>query len=234
MSVDLSIIGNHSMRFKEKEIADKSYLLELLNSLRLENSEFLKEMCIEWNSLYKYEKRKMSKKEKQKLENCLNIKGWKIDEYKDDDYCYDSLHYYLEGPYGLRLEINRYYFELSIWVGRYYHWFTRKEKEDILWREKWRLIIYKITNILGGKYVMYFPDNMSDLSAYWPCNYTFPKEMAEYFHREINDLNQVIQLISENYDKPLTLKEADRMYETMDKDPFVIDYFEDLDKTLII
>lgn len=234
MGVSLSIIGNHSIYFKGKKISEKISLLRLLDSLELENSQFLKEMCIVWNSSYKFMNSEISTTEQHELERCLNIKNWNIHENKFDYFWNNSKNYTLEGPYGLSLEINKYYFELSIWIGSYYQWFSIKEKEAVLWREKWRFIIYRITSILSGKYVMYFPDTISELSAYWPCNFKFPKGMAKYLNKEINGLDQAIEVISEIYSKPLTLTEADRVYDRMDKDPFVVDYFEDLDKTLKI
>jgi hypothetical protein len=240
MGKDLVIIGKSSVSFRNKEIENKSRIIDLLNSLKLENSEFLKEMCIKWNSPNSYYSQHMKgkqyeeykKQKEQELERCLKVLSWQFSEYEDDEYCYDSKQYYLEGPYGLNLEINKYFFEVSIWIGRYFHWFNTNDDYNVLWREKWRLIIYKITNILGGEYVMYFPDNASDISIYLPCDYCFPKEMEEHLKADIKDLDQVVELISERYSQPINLAEADKLFEIRDKDPFVIDRFEDLDKTL--
>ena len=255
MGVDLTIIGKHSIPFKNKEIESRAQILDLLNSLELEKSEFLKEMCKLWNSGPKYcdyskhgftkkyakeleeadeKRRKANEKE---LERCLKIHSWNFGDYGryedyDDDYCSDSKHYFLEGTYGLSIEINKHFFEISIWVGRYYHWFKTSDDYNVLWREKWRMIVYKITNILGGNYVMYYPD----LSIYLPSNYCFPKEMEEHFQTEIKNLDQVIELISEKYSNPLTLVEADKIFKEKKSidEPFVVDRFEDLDKTLKI
>ena len=234
MGKDLVIIGKHSIPFKNKEIERKSNVIDLLNSLKLENSEFLLEMCKTWNSSFKNENEKIRKEEEQELERCLKIFSWKFTELEDDECCFDSKQYILEGPYGLDLELNKYFFVFHIWIGRYYQWFDKKDTYALLWREKWRLIISKITNILGGDYAMYFPDNMSDLSIYLPWDYYFPNEMVEHLKTEIKDLDQVVEVISERYSKPITLTEADKMFEERKKDPFVVDRFEDLDKTLRI
>lgn len=260
MGVDLTIIGKHSIPFKNKEIESRAQILDLLNSLELEKSEFLKEMCKLWNSGPKYsdyskhgfskkyakeleeadeKRRKANEKE---LERCLKIHSWNFGDYGryedyDDDYCSDSKHYFLEGTYGLSIEINKHFFEISIWVGRYYHWFKTSDDYDVLWREKWRMIVYKITNILGGNYVMYLPDNAFELSAYVPTNYCFPKDIEEYYKTEIKDLDQYVVFISEKYSKPLTLAEADKIFDERYENgecPFVLDRFEDFDKTLKI
>ena len=234
MSVDLSIIGKHSIPFNNRELKNKLSLLELLNSLELEKSNFLKEMCITWNTSYIHHKSEASKREKEELERCLKINSWKI-EFEETDNCWsDSINYELEGPYGLKLELNKYYFEVSIWIGRYYQWFVKEEDYHSAWREKWRLIIHKITTILGGDYVLYFPDNMSDLSSYWPRNFFFPNDMGEYLKANINNLDQAVEAISKTYTEPITLSQADKIFERNNKDPFVVDKFEDLDKTLEI
>lgn len=235
MGVALSIIGKHSVPFSNGELKDKSSFIDLLNSLELGKSEFLKEMCISWNTSYIHHKGEAARREKEQLERCLKMESWKIEFEEVDNCCSDdSMHYELEGPYGLTLELNNYYFEISIWIGRYYQWFVKDEDDHISWREKWRLIIYKITNILGGDYVLYFPDSMSDLSCYWPRNFSFPKEMEEDLHCNIKNLDQAVEAISKIYTEPITLSEADKTHERKNKDPFVVDKFEDLDKTLEI
>jgi len=238
MAVDLWIMGNHSRPFNGRKIENKSKVIDLLNSLQLEKSEFLIDALKKWftpNAEYyklcvdeKYYE-KLSKERNEKLEKYLKIQSWSVSEEEENNL--DSNQYFFEGPYGLDVEINKYFFWISIWIGRYRFWFNSSENYDVQWREKWRLIVYKITNILGGNYVMYFPDNMSGLDEYLPSNF-FPKEKGEEYQHEVNDLEQLVEIISEKYSKPLTLLEADKMFEKRKIDPFVIDRFEDLDKTL--
>jgi hypothetical protein len=255
MGVDLTIIGKHSIPFKNKKIESMARILDLLNSLELEKSEFLKEMCKQWYSGPQYrdytewgynkkdakkheeadEKRRKANEEE--LERCLKIHSWNFEDYDDDDYYSDSKRYYLEGTCGLTININKHFFEVSIFVNRYYHWFKTGDDYDVLWREKWRLIVYKITNILGGDYVMYFPDNNDELEIYIPDSYHFPKEMEEHFKTKIENLDQLVELISERHSKPIALVEADKVFvERYENNncPFVLDRFEDLDKTLKI
>ena len=135
------------------------------------------------------------------------------------------------------LEINKHFFKLSIFVSRYWFWFKTSDDYDVLWREKWRLIVYKIANILGGDYVMYFPDNAFELSGYLPANFCFPKDIEEHYKTKIKDLDQFVSLISKEYSNLLTLAEADKIFvESYENNecPFVLDRFEDLDKTLMI
>jgi hypothetical protein len=217
MGVELTIIGNHSIPFKNKEMEDKSKLVDLLNSLKLEESEFIKEMCKMWYS------------------SNLNIRSWKFveDEDEDSDYCSDSKQYELEGPFGLKLDINKYFFVFDRWRYRWSFWFM---ESDEIRRKEWRQVISKTSNILGGNYVMYFPDNLlgGDFAEYSPDYWYFPKEMEEHFQTEIKDLNQLIEVISQKWSKPMTLREGDKEYQEGDKIPFIIDRFEDLDKTVTI
>ena len=112
----------------------------------------------------------------------------------------------------------------------YYHWFNTDDDFDVRWRDKWRLIISKITNILGGDYVIY----IADVSAYSPHNYCFPKEMEEQLQIEIKNSDQLVSIISEKLTKFQTLAEADKKHSNNEKKFFVIDRFDDLDKTLKI
>jgi len=243
MGVDLVIIGNHSIPFKNKGLEDKSKLADLLNSLKLEESEFIREMGERWNSPNEYHREIMSKNSyekyeieaNQRLEQVFNIHSWKIidydDEYSDEDRHTDSKEYELEGPFGLELYINKYFFEFSIWGYRWSSWFMGN---DVIRRDEWRQIISEISTILGGNYVMYFPDSLLDFADYAPRNYYFPKEMEEHFQTEIKDLDQAIEVISQKWSKPMTLAEGDKEYQEGDKTPFIIDKFEDLNKTLTI
>jgi hypothetical protein len=93
------------------------------------------------------------------------------------------------------------------------------EKEKAKWCDTWRLIICRIIHVLGGDRALYFPDNMSDLSSYLPTEYNMP------------EFDQLIRIISKEYSSPFTsFAEASKKYiaNELDKDPFVIDKFEDI------
>lgn len=228
MGVSLSIIGNHQIQFKNREIQDISGFFKLLSSLRLQESEFLNEMFIIW-----YTSDSFSEEE---IHNALKIASetkhtmnffWEVQEIYEN-YCSESLHYCIKVPYGLTLKLNQYYFEINILINSYYHWFAPLKEDDFQWRENWRLIVYKITKALGGSYVLYFPDSMVDLSNYCPLNYCFPNEMADVLRFSISDLDQLTQQISNKYSKPISLSQADKIFSKMEKEPFVIDRFDDL------
>ncbi|NLA25443.1 MAG: hypothetical protein GX879_10805 [Bacteroidales bacterium] len=217
MSVYLTIIGNHSIPFKNKELEDKSKLIDLLNSLKLEESSFLKEeLTVRYSS----------------NKHCnSSFYSWSFIE-NEDDYsvpCSDSEHYELKGPFGLELEINKHFFVFDRWRYSWYYWFI--ESNEIFLKE-WRQIISKTSKILGGDYVMYFPDNLlgGDLANYSPDNWAFPKGIEANFQTKIKDLNQLIEFISQQWSKPFTFAEGYKEYLEGDKVPFILDRFEDLDK----
>ena len=236
MGVDLTIIGKHSIPFKGKEIKNKSKVIDLLNFLELEKSKFIREKCILWNSAHLYLDdwgRTFRKRCNKELERSIRIRSWKFEDYEEDDWYSNSLRYHIEGPFGLNLEINKYFFELSIFVGRYYHWFNTGVDFDIRWREKWRMIVHDITTILGGDFVTYFPDNAVELSGYLPTEFFYDSdEMSEKNAKKIKKLEHVLDIISEQYSKPQTLTEADKNFTTIYEAPFVIDRFENLNKTI--
>ena len=208
MGVDLVIIGNHSIPFKNGEIEDKAKLIELLDSLDLDLFKFIYEIRKKWSS---------------------HLYSWKFldgdDRYTLENQHFETKQYDFEGPFGLLLYINKYYFEFNIGY-RESAWFMAK---DEIRRDEWRKIIYEVSNVLGGDYVMYFPDNLlSDFARYYPGEYSFPKEMAEHFKTEFNDLDEYIEFMSREYAKPVGLAEGDREYMEGDKHPFIIDRFEDI------
>jgi hypothetical protein len=207
MSVVLCVYGNHSIAFDGKELADKQDVLNRLNSLKFEDSEFLLEMCKVWHS-YKREK----------LEQDLQINSWSISCEYDYNYPHTKEYIFI-GPYGLEIVITQYYISISPWVGRYVYWYDVTGEENIKWRDTWRLIIYKIIHVLGGDRALYFPDNLYELSGYVPTDYDMP------------EFNQMIQIISEEYSAPFTsFAEAAKWYveNELAKAPFIIDRFEDV------
>ncbi|MCK9500100.1 MAG: hypothetical protein GX793_05720 [Bacteroidales bacterium] len=217
MAVELTVIGNHSIAFRNLEIKDKSKLIDLLNSLKLEDSVFIKEIFNKW---YPNER-----------QYNLKSNSWRFVEEDSEimSPCPDSINYELEGPFGLQLEINKYFFVFDRWRCGWSPWFMASDKTE---RNEWRKIFSKASNILGGHYVMYFPDNLlgGDLAYYSPDNWCFPNEMEEYFQIQIKDLNHLIEFISEKWDKPMSLAEGVIEYQEGDKVPFIIDKFEDLDE----
>ena len=218
MSVQLTVIGNHSIAFRNLEIEDKSKLIDLLNSLRLEDSVFLKEL--------------FNKRYPEKSEYNSKINSWRFIEEDSEmiSPCPNFKEYELEGPFGLELDINKYYYVFDRWRCDWIPWFMPSDKTE---RNEWRKIFSKVSGILGGHYVMYFPDNLlgGDFALYSPDNWCFPDEMENHFQTQIKDLNQVIEFISEKWAKPMTLAEGDIECQEGDKTPFVIDQFEDLNET---
>ena len=219
MSVALWVYGNHSIAFKGKEIADKKDVLNRLNSLKLEEYVFLLEMVKKWHSPLGYDE-KWDKKRTELLERDIQIHSWRI-LFEDDIIFPHTVEYEFVGPYGLYTEITKNYIFIRPWVGRYHHWYWTEKKEDIEWRDTWRFIIFQIINVLGGDSALYFPDNMSDLSAYLPTKYNLPK------------FNKLVQVILDEYKPCFTsFAEATKRYmaNTLENDPFVIDKFDDLRK----
>lgn len=197
MGVQLTVIGDHSIAFRNLEIEDKSKLIDLLNSLKLEDSVFIKEA---------FSKRYPKESEY----NLKRNNSWHFIEEDEEmmSPCPYVKVYTLEGPFGLELDINKYFYVFDRWR---FDWTTWHVPSDKTARNEWRKIFSKISAILGGHYVMYFPDNLvgGELANYSPDNWCFPDEMEDYFKVQIKDLNHLIEFISENWHKPMTVAEAD-------------------------
>jgi hypothetical protein len=107
MSVVLWAYGNHSIVFNGKEIADKQDVLNRLNSLRFEESKFILEMCKRWHSPLGYSE-EWDLHQKEDLERDLQVRTWSL-VFEDDDYLSHTNEYAFLGPYGLEIEITKYY-----------------------------------------------------------------------------------------------------------------------------
>jgi hypothetical protein len=217
MSVVLWIYGNHSIAFNGKDMTNKQNVIDRLNSLKFEDSKFLMKMCKQRYSPLEYSKEWDLQRQKQ-LEHDLQIRSWNL-SYEEEDYFPHTNEYEFVGPYGLEIEITKYYIFISPWIGRYHYWYDVKDEEAVKWRDTWRSVICRIIRVLGGDSALYFPDNMSDLSSFLPAEYDMP------------DFNQLVQIISKEYASPFTsFAEAAKRYidDTLDNDPFVIDKFEDI------
>jgi hypothetical protein len=227
MGKDLRIIGNHSIRFKGRKMQNTDKIIANLNALHLEKSEFLKDMCKIWNSSFAYLNDENAKREKEELEEALKTLSWSIREIDNMEFNSQSTEYFLQGTFQLNVKIEKHFFEIFIWIGRYWHWF-RNDVDHNNWQTNWRLIIYKILKVFGGNYVIYFPDNASDICSYLPMDYDFPEEMEEYLEKKISNLDDLVEIISQDYEEPISLSDAIEQFEGRCNDPFVIDYFEDL------
>lgn len=218
MSVCLWVYGNHNIPFEGKDIKEKEKVISQLNSLQLENSSFLLEMCKKWHSPLGLDySEDWDRKQQQYLEESLKIKSWSIIS-EEDDWFPHSLLYTFVGPYGIEIEISKDFMFISPWVGRYHHWFE-VEGDSIKWRDTWRFLISLLLKSIGGDKALYFPDNMSELSRYLPTEY------------ECVRFDELIEIVTVEYGNTYTYF-PDAVNAYMDKnrkfDPFIVDDFRDL------
>jgi len=217
MNIGLWIYGNHSIAFNEKKMSSIQEVLNRLNLLKLENSEWLMEMCKQRHSPIGDEK--WDKRINEKLNYDMQIRSWRM-TIEDNMFVPNSNLYTFDGPFGLYMEISKYYVFIHPWVPHYHLWYWTEKKENIEWRDTWRLIIYQIIDALGGDSALYFPDSLSELSNYLPIEYNMPK------------FNQLVQIVFEKYTPCFTsFSEATRCYmeNALEHDPFVVDKFEDIE-----
>jgi hypothetical protein len=209
------VYGNHNIPFEGKEVKDKEMLISQLDSLQLENSSFLSEMCKKWHSPLGYCE-SWDRREQEHLAESLKIQSWSVIN-EEDDWFPHSLLYTLIGPYGIEIEISKDFMFISPWVGRYHHWFDAEE-DGIEWRDTWRFLISLLLKSIGGDRALYFPDNMLELSKYLPTEY---KNVG---------FNELIQIIMKEYKHVyIYFPDAIKIYrDGICYDPFVIDDFRDL------
>jgi len=220
MNIELWVYGNHSIAFNGKEMSNKQEVLNRLNLLKLEDSEWLLEMCKQRHSPLGEEK--WDRFFKEKLDYRMQIRSWRMTI--EDDKCISCSNLYVfDGPFGLYIEISKYFVFIHPWVPQHHLWYWTENKENIEWRDTWRYTIYQIISALGGDSAMYFPDSVSNLSKYLPSKYN------------MKNFNQLVQGIIEKYTPCFnSFSEAARKYmdKELDNDPFVVDKFEDIENNV--
>ena len=211
MGVDLCVFGNHSVALDRGNIIDKEKILKKLNSLKLEDSEFLMEKRCIWIN---------TPSENENEERKKQIRSWEI-RREDEQYNECSL----VGPFGLKIDVAKHYVEIWHFVWRYHHWFEIDSKE----RNWWQLYFCKIVRAFGGDYVLYLPDNAVKLSGYQPHCVDMPldeqaniilKEYKPCFHSLEEATKWYSYIQTKYYNKH---GQYTRLY------PFVIDKFEDIE-----
>lgn len=234
MGISLEIIGNHTLPFEGRELQDVEAVLNKLNALNLQYSSFLKESVMQCFAPEDGGSDSDKANDRKRLEYALKKRSWTVHEFIEEFAHTESLEYYFMAPFDLDLYITKHFLDFIIPVNRYYQWFIKHDDESFAWREKWRMYIYLVSQALGGSYVMYFPDQSFDLCRYSPTEYDFPVGINKKFKCNIKNLSEWAEYVDHHYGMAISLSEADEDYPKRGNSPFVIDYFDDLDKSIQI
>lgn len=160
MGTSLWILGNHTIKFKEKnftelvqEVGDK------LNKIAFINEDFLRGNAVGGD----------------------RSAGWKARE-EDEYYNFsESGVLEFEGPYGLVITIEKSRVEFNHPVRRYYRWFTEEKNT----RNQWRIYLYQVLKCLGGNKVIYLADNTHYLERYLFYSFESFEEMELLMEKEL-------------------------------------------------
>ena len=170
--IDFSVFGNHSITYNGKEIADKEDVIKRLNSLKLEESEFVLEECKRGHTPEDYDAEKNGMLWKESLERDLKIHSWYMaHEFSNKNMPKNK--YRFVGPFGLQVEITYHYIivEHSAWrfkrtIKPFHTPIKRVEYNE--WRNAWQPYFNQIIRVLGGNCALYNPDFEVRLFDYVP------------------------------------------------------------------
>ena len=215
----LEVSGNHSIVFNGKAIADKEDVINRLNSLKFEESEFVLEECKRWYMRDgSFEKSKKKGKEwfwKTSFERDLKVRSWTITcETPNYDKFTDA--YTLAGPFGLKMWILKHYIDIKLSIWHFHRDVTKEEYTE--WRNSWRPYFNQIIRVLGGNRALYIPDDSVKLFDYVPYG---PE----------NSYNFLIYTVLNNYPNCLiaSVKTMEEGTDDAQEIPFFVENIDDVE-----
>ncbi|MCZ2130383.1 MAG: hypothetical protein LC109_08960 [Bacteroidia bacterium] len=200
MGTDLVPIGNHKVKFKErnfKEIATE--ITDTLNKITFVNAEYLRVYALYCKSNY--------------VRTVREIKTKKEWTYREESEYYNlqedgSIDFY--GPFDLTIWFTEHYINFLQPGDRYRHWVEIDDFEYHAYRNEWRKYMYQIVHAFGGDRVIYLADNGHTLEEFWSMEVPFEEiEIA----------------LKQKLGTPITtfLEMVKRPYES-----YMIDHFKDI------
>lgn len=196
MGIDLSIIGNHKIEFKNRDFEFLSkFIQNKLNKLLILNYEYLYKYSLEFYNREGYESERR---------NILESKDWK---YLEENVLYnfsDDKEIILRGPCSLELKIMEDILTISNPPIRYSTWFSINNStnyNDIKFIKIWRTYFRQIIYLFGGDRVIYLPDSGHNLQKYQ--YYDTLEKIEESLLSEVGkpclSMNSVLDDIERNY-----------------------------------
>lgn len=189
MGTDLYQLGNHKIRFKERQFKELATDIKTtLDNTILPNAEFLKHFALHCHS------------DKPRRIREINTKRhW---AYSEEDEYYNFKEYQeikFDGPLGLKLTFGQSV--ITFWDPpfRYSHWF---ELKDDVHRDEWRKYMQHIVNLFEGDRVVYLADNSHLLEEYICYDGTFEEmenALLEKFGKPKKTFKEVAEDIDNSY-----------------------------------
>ncbi len=189
MGTDLYQLGNHKIRFKDRNFSElTSEIKSKLDNTVLPNAEFLKLTALRW-----------ANSEPRNIRNIREIKNKRYWTYQEESEYYSfeedkEINFY--GPFNLQLTFDER--KILFWNPpyRYWQWF---EMDDDVHRDEWRKYMKHIVNLFGGDRVVYLADNAHHLEEYIYFEGNF-EEMENALLTKYGKTKNSFKAVAEDFD----------------------------------
>ena len=186
MGTDLSPIGNHKIRFKERHFSElTTEIKSVLDGAVFSNAEFLRRFALLENSNDPRSIRKIKTKQ-----------DWTIEE---EDSFYDFAQdeeIYFYGPFDLILIFDAHKISFLNPPYRYWQWF---EMVDDAHRDEWRKYLQQVVKLFAGDRVLYAADNGHHLDEFTCYEGSF-EELENVLREKYGKSKTRFQEVAEDYE----------------------------------
>ncbi|HAH58547.1 MAG TPA: hypothetical protein DCL86_10390 [Bacteroidales bacterium] len=186
MSTGLYPIGNHKIRFKEREFRElATEIMTVLNNNVFPNAEFLRLFALRWTSNGPRDIREIKSKHQ-----------WTFEEENEYYSFAETQEINLYGPFLLELTFDEN--KITFWNPpyRYWQWFEMRENVH---RDEWRKYMHNIVRLFGGDRVIYLADNSHHLEEFLYYEGTF-EEIEMALHTKYGKPKPTFKEVTDNFD----------------------------------
>lgn len=186
MGTDLYQLGNHKIRFKERDFSELTTEIKtVLDRTVFPNAEFLKRFALRWHS----DNPRMIREIKTK-------RHWTFREENEYYSFAEDKEIEFDGPFGLNLTFDEN--KITFWdpTFRYWQWF---EMDDGVHRDEWRKYMQHVVKLFGGDRVLYAADNGHHLEEYTYYEGTF-EEMENALRKKYGNPKPTFQEVADDFD----------------------------------
>ena len=165
MGTDLWTIGNHKIKFKNKQFGELTKEIKIiLDKAQFSNADFLRLAALSWAN--------SEPKNVRQIREIKTKQEWTFEEESDYFNFQERKCIQFLGPFNLWLTFEEH--RIIIWNPpyRYRHWF---KMEDDIHRDEWRKYMFQIVTLFGGDRVIYLADNAHPLEGFFNDEVTFKK-----------------------------------------------------------
>lgn len=189
MGTDLYQLGNHKIKFKNRQFSELTKEIKItLDKTLFPNADFLRLAALRW-----------ANSNPKNVRDIREIKTKREWTFRDEDEYFNfredkNIDFY--GPFDLHLTFEEH--KITFWNPpyRYWDWF---EMEDNVHRDEWRKYMYHVIKLFGGDRVIYLADNGHPLDEFIYHEGTF-EEIEKALFKKFGKPKKTFEEVAADFD----------------------------------